>query len=334
MSEKPSEQLLRLVNGFRISQALHVVATLGIADLLKDGPRASQDLAAATGTHPRALVLRALAAAGVFRESADQTFSLTPLGDFLRSDASEAVGPWAVYIGRAPAWQAWSKLLHSVRTGENAFRHVHGMDVWTYRSRHTDEGAVFDAAMTALSRGVSEAVASSYDFSRSSCVVDVGGGQGAMLAAIVSAHPGLRGILFDQPHVVSRAQDLLRSAGVADRVEVVGGSFFEAVPPGGDVYTLKAILHDWDDAASTAILKTCRRAIRPGGKLLIVEQVVAPPNEGLDAKFSDLNMLVSPGGQERTRAEFAALFEAADFHLATVIPTGTRTDIIEAVPAC
>jgi hypothetical protein len=269
MSEKPSEQLLRLVNGFRISQALHVVATLGIADLLKDGPRASQDLAAATGTHPRALyrVLRALAAAGVFRESADQTLSLTPLGDFLRSDASEAVGPWAVYIGRAPAWQAWSKLLHSVRTGENAFRHVHGMDVWTYRSRHTDEGAVFDAAMTALSRGVSEAVASSYDFSRSSCVVDVGGGQGAMLAAIVSAHPGLRGILFDQPHVVSRAQDLLRSAGVADRVEVVG------------------------------------------------------------------DMLVSPGGQERTRAEFAALFEAADFHLATVIPTGTRTDIIEAVPA-
>ena len=332
--QNPSVELTRLVNGYQVSQAIHVVATLGIADLLRDGPRTSDDLAAAAGVHPRALyrVLRALAAVGVFREGEGRSFSLTPMGEGLRSDATDPVGPWAAFIGRPYYWQAWAHLLHSVRTGENAFRHVHGADVWEYRARHPEEGAIFDHAMTGLSRGVAGAVVSAYDFSRFGRVVDVGGGQGALLVAILAAHPGMRGVLFDQPHVVTRAGEVLRAAGVGDRCEVVGGSFFEVVPGGGDAYLLKAILHDWDDAASTAILEACRRAMRTEAKLLVLERVIAPPNESPDAKFGDLNMLVSPGGQERTGDEFAALFAATGFRLAAVVPTGTRFSVIEGVP--
>ncbi len=332
--QNPSIELTRLVNGYQVSQALHVVATLGIADLLRDGPRTSDDLAAAADAHPRTLyrVLRALAAVGVFREAEGRSFSLTTMGEGLRSDARDPVGPWAAFIGRPYYWQAWAHLLHSVRTGENAFRHLHGADVWEYRAQHAEEGAIFDRAMTGLSQGVAGAVVSAYDFSRFGRVVDVGGGQGALLVAILAAHPGMRGVLLDQPHVVTRAGEVLRAAGVGNRCEVVGGSFFDAVPEGGDAYLLKAILHDWDDAASIAILKACRRAMRPEAKLLVLERVVAPANEGPDAKFGDLNMLVAPGGQERTGDEFAVLFAAADFRLTAVAPTGTRLSVIEAVP--
>jgi predicted O-methyltransferase YrrM len=209
---------------------------------------------------------------------------------------------------------------------------VHGADVWEYRARHPEEGAIFDHAMTGLSRGIADAVVSAYDLSRFGRVVDVGGGQGALLAAILAVHPAMRGVLFDQPHVVSRAGELLRAAEVDDRCEVVDGSFFEAVPRDGDAYLLKAILHDWDDAASIAILEACRRAMRPEATLLVLERVIAPANEGSDAKFGDLNMLVAPGGQERTGDEFAALFAAAGFHLTAIVPTGTRLSVIEGVP--
>jgi hypothetical protein len=331
----PAGDLMRLVNGYQVSQAIHVAATLGIADRLKDGPRSADDLAAATGTHPGSLyrLLRALAAVGVFHEDGSQRFTLTPMGDCLRSDAANPVGPWAAFIGRPYFWQAWGHLLHSVRTGENAFQHVHCADVWKYRSEHAEEGAIFDRAMTAISRGVIDAVVGSYNFGVFPCVVDVGGGQGALLAGILRSHRAVRGILFDQPHVVAGADELLRKAGVADRCEVVSGSFFERVPEGGDAYMLKAILHDWEDEAAVAILQACRRAIRPGRRLLVLERLIAPPNEQPDAKFSDLNMMVSPGGRERTREEFAALFAAADFRLVAVAPTGTRLSVIEGLPA-
>ena len=332
--QNPSVELTRLVNGYQVSQAIHVVATLGVADLLRGGPRTSDDLAFATDVHPRALyrVLRALAAVGVFREGEGRFFSLTPMGEGLCSDAADPVGPWAAFIGRPYCWQAWSHLLHSVRTGENAFQHVHGANVWEYRMQHPEEGAIFDRAMTGLSRGVAGAVVSAYDFARFGCVVDVAGGQGALLVAILAAHPGMRGILFDQPHVVSRAGEVLRTAGVADRCEVVGGSFFEAVPGGGDAYLLKAILHDWDDAEAIAILEACRRAMKPEAKLLVLERIIASPNESPDAKFGDLNMLVAPGGQERTGDEFATLFATTGFRLTAVVPTGTRLSVIEGVP--
>jgi O-methyltransferase/methyltransferase family protein len=331
----PARELMRLVNGYQVSQAIHVAATLGLADRLQDGPRSVDELAAATGSHPGSLyrLLRALAAVGVFHEDGDKRFALTPLGDRLRSDAADPVAPWAAFIGRPYFWQAWGHLLHGVRTGENAFQHVHGTDVWTYRSEHAEEGAIFDRAMSAISRGVIEGIVGSYDFGLFPCVVDVGGGQGALLAGILRSHQAARGILFDQPHVVTGADELLRKAGVADRCEVVAGSFFERVPETGDAYLLKAILHDWDDEAALAILRTCRRAMRLGCRLLVLERLIGPPNEQPEAKFSDLNMMVSPGGQERTRAAFAALFAAAGFRLVGVTPTGTRLSVIEGLPA-
>ncbi|MDE3097391.1 MAG: methyltransferase [Chloroflexota bacterium] len=328
-------ELMRLVNGYQASQAIHVAATLGIADLLKDEPRTSDELAVATGTQPRPLyrLLRALAALGILREAEGQRFTLTPMGAGLRSDAANPAGPWAAFIGTPAHWQAWGDLLHSVRTGGSAFRHVHGTDPWTHRAQRPAESAVFDRAMTGLSRRAADAVIAAYDFGRFGRIVDVGGGQGALLAAVLAAHPAAHGVLFDQPHVVSGAADVLRAAGVEARCEVVAGCFFEAIPEGGDAYVLKSILHDWDDDTATAILRTCRRAMAPGGALIVIERVIAPPNEAAEAKLSDLNMLAMLGAQERTREEFAQLFTGAGFRLADVTATGDVVSVIEGAPA-
>jgi hypothetical protein len=205
---RPSAALLGLVNVFRVSQAIHAAATLGIADLLKNGPRNIDDLAAATGTHARSLyrVLRALTSAGVFQDDADRRFKLTPLGECLRSDAPERVGPFAVFIGQPEQQQAWEHLLDSVRTGETAFRLVHGMSVWEYRAHNPEAGAIFDAAMTALSRGAAKTVLNAYNFNPFGRVVDVGGRHGALLVAILTKHRSVRGVLFDQPQVVAGAE--------------------------------------------------------------------------------------------------------------------------------
>ncbi len=332
--ERPSMALRRLVNGYQVSQAIHVAATLGIADLLKDGPRTSDDLAAATGAHAATLyrLLRALASVGVFHEGEGRRFTLTPLGDGLRTDTPEPVGGWAAFIGRPPHWQAWGDLLHGVISGENPFRHVHGADIWEFRAQHPQEGAAFNRAMTADARRNAEAVLAAYDFGRFRRVVDVGGGQGALLAAILARHSGARGVLFDLPHVVPSAQPMLNAAGVADRCEVVGGDFFQSVPAGGDAYVLRNVVLDWTDAQVTAILASCRRAMQPDGRVLVIESVAGPPNEGAAGKFNDLNMLVMPGGWVRTAEEHAALLAAAGLELTKIMPTTIEQSLIEAAP--
>lgn len=221
----PFASVMRLVNGFQISQAVHVVAVLGIADLLAAGPRTIDDLADATDTDAEALyrLMRALAAAAVFHKDAARRFSLGPMGECLRSDAADPAGPWAAFIGRPYIWQAWSHLMHSVRTDETAFPSVHGESVWEYRAAHPEEGAIFDAAMTALSKDVAAGVVAVYDFAPFSRAVDVGGGQGALLGGILAANPALQGVVFDQPHVVARARSELDRLGVADRCDVVAG---------------------------------------------------------------------------------------------------------------
>jgi len=327
----PSLVLRRLTTGYQVTQAIHVAAKLGLADLLADDPRTSDALAAATGTHPDALyrLLRALAGVGVFREEEGRRFALTDLGACLRSEASDSLAGWAAYVSEPYHWQAWGALEHSVRTGENAFRHVHGTDSWTFLARHPELSAGFDRAMTALSRQVAAAVLAAYDFGRFGTVVDVGGGNGALLAAILAGHPATRGMLFDQPHVVAGAPPVLAAAGVADRCEVVGGSFFEAVPAGGDAYVLKSILHDWEDEDCVRILRVCRRAMADGVALLAVERELGPPNASPDGKFSDLNMLVGPGGRERTPEEYAALFAAAGFRFVDFTPSAVGTGVFE-----
>jgi hypothetical protein len=318
-------ELRRLVNSYQLSQAIHVAAVLGIADLLANGPRSSEDLAAETDSDPRALyrLLRALAAFDLFHEDDDRRFSLTELGDALRSDAPESVAGWAAFVGRKNIRDAWSSLEESIRTGENAFKLAHGTNVWEYRARNPEESEIFDRAMASSSQLVIRSLIDAYDFGRFGTIVDVGGGNGTLLRALLDEYPQLQGVLFDQPHVVEGID-------LGERGSVVGGSFFESVPEGGDAYLLKWIIHDWEDEESVAILRNVRRN---GGTLLLVERVVEAPNEGPETKLGDLNMLVGPGGQERTLDEFRALFEASGYELVGDTPTASGMHVIEGSPA-
>jgi len=329
----PRDTLLRMTNAFQVSQAIYVAATLGIADLLEDGPKSADELAKTTGTHAPTLyrLLRALASVGIFIET-DGRFGMTPLAEYLSTDTPGSLRKFVMLIGQQSFWRSWGHLLHSVRTGEPAFPEVYGMAPWEYWADHPEEDAVFKAAMTSLSSGVVAAVVRSYDFSGIGVLLDVGGGEGALLATILAANPSLRGILFDQPHVVGTVGALLERAGVADRCEVVGRSFFEAVPTGADAYLLKSVIHDWDDAAATEILRACRSAMDDRGKLLVVERIIQPGNDPDPAKFSDLNMLVIPGGQERTADDFELLYAEAGYKLSNIIHTGSPYNIIEGTP--
>jgi hypothetical protein len=331
-SNAPAE-LMRLVLGFQASQAIHVAVRLGIADLLKEGPRNAQELGPQVEADAGALyrLLRTLAALGVFYEDDQKKFTLTPMGECLRSDAETPIGPMADYIGRPHHWSAWGSLLNSVKTGQSAFKHLHGMTSWQYFQENPEVGEVFDRAMSGNSRSDATAIVTAYDFSPFRKIIDIAGGQGVLLAGILTAHQGARGTLFDRPDVIARAS-AFDEAGVSDRVNVVGGNFFEAVPAGGDAYLLKLILHDWDDEGSLAILGMIRSAIEPYGKLIVFERVVEPPNEGAATKLSDLNMMVSPGGIERTAQEFADIFHATGFRLRRIIATMSRLSVIEASP--
>jgi hypothetical protein len=322
-------ELRRLINGYPITQAVHVAAVLGLSDLLAGSPRTVADLAARTDTHPESLarLLRALTACGLYRVEEDGRYANTELGDALRSDAPGSPAGWAAFVGRPYYWQAWSSLLHSVRTGENAFRHVHGEGVWAYRESHPEEQAAFDRAMTTMSQGVAQAVAEAFDFGRYGTVVDVGGGRGALLGAVLSRHPGVRGVLVDQPAVIAGAE---LPPDIAGRCESVAADFFVAVPPGGDVYLLKWIIHDWPDPESVQILSNVSAVLPDDGAVVLVEQLLDEGPDPARTAFSDLNMLVAPGGRERTRQEYAALFERAGLTLQDVIPTATDAFLLVA----
>jgi hypothetical protein len=331
---EPSTELRRLVDGFQISQALHVTAVLGIADELADGPRSSAQLAEAVGAHERSLyrLLRVLASVGVLRELDAQTFALTPVGDCLRSDAPSPIGGWAAFIGTTGQWQAWAALLHTVRSGETAFDSVHGETGWEYRARHPDEGAIFDRAMTDLSRRASHRTLDAFAFGRFRTIVDVGGGHGAFLASLLARYPAAHGVLFDQPQVVGPARRVLAEAGVADRCRIASGNFFEAVPSGGDAYLLKSVLHDWADAESASILRICRANMPVDATLVVVERVLGPSNEDRDGPTSDLQMLVGNGGQERTLVEYGVLLAGSGFQILSVAPGGGGLSVLEARP--
>ena len=328
-------ELMGIAVSYQRSRALTVATELGIADLLRGGPRPIADLAQATHTHEPTLyrLLRALASIGVFHEDSERSFSLTPMGQLLRSDVPSSVGAIARFFGRDYHWTAWGHLLHSVRTGENASRAALGTDVWTYRERHPEENEIFNAAMAALSRAGAAQEMAAYDFSRHRIIADIAGGTGALLAAILQKQPDSRGILFDQPHVVAAARAILDRAGVADRVRIESGSFFEGVPSGADAYVMRRILHDWPDAEAVTILRCCRAAMRPDARLLLIESVVGEPNEDPQSKFLDLVMLVSAGGRERTESEWRALLAEGGFHLCQVHPAGPTSAVIEASPA-
>jgi hypothetical protein len=330
VEDNPRAALLRLVSGYQISQALHVAARLELADRLAGGARSSDDLAGETETHADALyrLLRALAAIGVLHELDGRRFELTDLGEGLRSDAPGSVQGWALMIGRPMHWNTWSSLVESVRTGENTFRLVHGTDIWSYRAQRPEELAIFDGAMTSVTGLVDAAALDAYDFGRFGEIVDVAGGRGALLAAILGRHETVKGVLFDQPDVVANAGALLDRFG--ERCAIVGGSFFESVPAGADAYVLKAILHDWEDPECVAILRVVRAAMPAHGVVLALERDLGGPNVSPRAKFSDLNMLVNPGGRERSEEEYAALFSSAGLRYVGTTPTAAGISVLEA----
>ncbi|WP_433505755.1 methyltransferase [Pseudonocardia halophobica] len=325
--------LMAVARGYQRSQALAVAAELGIADLLTE-PRPVVDLAAATGTDAPALyrLLRALASIGVFHEDDEQRFSLTAMGRLLRRDHPWSIDPAVRMFCADYQWRAWGELGYSVRTGGNALVHTLGTDVWEHRRRDPAQGELFDAAMRTMATSYAPGVLAAHDFGKYAVVADIGGGTGAMLTAILAAHPHLHGILAEQPEVLPRAARQLAAAGVADRARLVECDFFDEVPTGADAYVMLRVLHDWPDDAAAQILRRVRAATAPTARLLVIDAVVGPPNEDPQTAFLDLMMLVSAGGRERTEPEWRDLLASAGFRVGTIVPAGPGRSVIEAVP--
>jgi hypothetical protein len=327
----PQVQLAQLINGYWVSYSIMAAARLGLADALDDGATPVARIAERVGANPDATyrLLRALASLGIFREEDARSFAHTPLSSALKKDVPGSMQGLAAMSGLLHA-RAWPEIMHSVRTGETAFAKVFGKEVFDYLPGDPDAARAFDAAMAGYTATMSQAVVAKYDFGGFQKIVDVGGGSGVLLATILGKATAARGVTFDLPHVTERARATLDRAAIGGRAEAVGGDFFSSVPA-GDCYTMKMILHDWDDDKSRAILRTLRKSIAAGGKLCVIESVVPPGNTPSPVKFLDINMLVMTGGRERTRDEYAALFADAGFRLTRVVPCGP-TDVIEGEP--
>ncbi len=334
MCALPAEQQLRqMMTGYFVSQAIYVAAKLAIADHLANGPKTAAQLAEAVGAQPEPLyrLLRAVASVGVFSEDEAGRFELTPLAEPLRRDVPGSQRDMVLMMGEEH-YHCWGALLQSVKTGERAFDAIYGMPVFEYFTANPDQGRTFDGAMTALNAQETDGMLAAYDFSPFTTLADIGGGNGSLLVAVLRQYPNLRGLLYDLPAVIERAEAKLAEAGVAERCQTVAGSFFESVPPGADAYLMRHIIHDWDDEQSKTILRNCRRAMTSDARLLIVESVIAPGNEPSFAKLLDLTMLLMPGGKERTADQFRSLLTACDLELTRIVPTDAGVSVIEATP--
>jgi hypothetical protein len=314
-----------------MAQALGAVARLGVADQLAQGPQTSAQLAEAVGANLDALTrtMRALAGAGVFATPAPGSWALTPVGECLRTDVPGSLRHLVIAETDHAHWAAWERFIHAVRTGMPQSEAALGCKPWDYYATHAEDGHAFGKAMANISSMATGPVLSSYDFSKAATIADVGGGYGALLAAILRAQPKARGILFDQPQVVTAAGKVLGD--VDGRVERVSGDFFSQTLPRADLYLLKHILHDWDDAGCTKILKNVRAGMGAGARLLVIEMLVAEQPAPGPAPWRDLNMMVALGGRERTASAYQQLLASADLDMARVIPTPSPYGIIEAV---
>ena len=330
----PQVQLVNLTTGGWVAQMIAVAARLGIADLLQDGPRQPDDLARAAGVNPDALyrLLRALASVGIFAEAADGRFQLTPMADCLRTGGPGSMRAWALAVMEDHFLRSFAELLYSVKTGRPAYDHVHGMGLFDYFSQNPDIGKTFDEAMTSFSSTEVPAVIQGYDFSGIRKLVDVAGGHGSLLCAALKANAAMSGVLFDMPSVVPGSRSTIEAEGLAGRCEVMGGDMFQSLPAGGDAYMMKHIIHDWDDERSIKILKNCRSAMTPDGKILIVETVIKPGNDPDFFKLLDIAMLTI-SGRERTEAQFDALLGRAGLRLTRVVPTESAVSVVEAIAA-
>jgi hypothetical protein len=340
----PGYALYQMAMGYFVPRALALAAKLGLADLLRDGPRSAPDLAAATQTHAPSLarVVRLLASAGVFAELPDGTFTLTPLGELLRADAPGSVRALVLLFAGVEVQDAWKDLEHCVRTGDPSFRRTvpgpgPGTDPYALMALTPAVTALFDQAMATFAPWTAAAVAAAIDFSAFGRVADVGGGNGALLIGLLKACPGLAGVVFDQPHAAARAREQVAAAGLAGRCEVIAGSFFDEVPRGADAYLLCHVLLDWDDEQAAAILRNCRAAMPRHGQVLILEELYPERIEPSDAcrlaAANDVLMLVCTGGRQRSEAEFRGLLAASGFRLSRVVPTAGGVSVVQGEPA-
>ncbi len=332
----PDAHLMQLGMGMFPAQAIFVAAKLGIPDQLAAGARSTSDLAQATGTNESSLfrLLRALASMGAFTEVSDRTFANTPVTELLRSDSPQSMRDLILWMSEEPHWAIYSRMIDSVRTGKPIWEDVHGEPVFPYLfETNKPLGDIFNRAMTGFSQVTIPAITASYDFSNAATIADIAGGYGHLLAAVLKEYPSTNGVLFDLPHVLEGAPAMLESEGVADRVKMVGGNFLEEIPVSADIYMLKHIIHDWYDDTNQTILGNVRSAMPDDAKVLIIDGVIPEGNVPHPAKILDLEMLISPGGMERTAAEFEKLLSASGFRLSRIIPTPSPVSIIEAVKA-
>jgi sulfur carrier protein ThiS len=331
----PAATMLDLLMGGWMTQAVCAAAQLRIADALRKGPLSAEAIAVKVGANADAVqrLMRLLASHGIFRQQRDGRFALTAMAESLRSDSPTSVRGFALFVGSPQHREHWSRLLDSVKSGEVSVPLVRGMPFFDYLQQDRAFGEIFDQAMTSVSDLAKVPVVAAYDFARFGTIVDVGGGNGRLLSAILQGAPATRGVLFDLPAVTAGAPLVLKGSGVTARCRIESGSFFDAVPAGGDAYLLKHIIHDWEESKALAILRNVRNAIGADGTLLLVEMVLPEGNAPHVGKLLDMEMLLSVGGRERTAKEYAQLLAAAGFRQARVVPTVAPVSIIEAVPA-
>jgi hypothetical protein len=340
---QPSEVMVALIEASWLSRAIYVIASLGIPDLLRDGPKRNEELAAATGTHADALsrIMRALAGEGIFDADDQERFSLTSLGATLRTDVPESLHAWALLMLGKVNQDAWADVMHTVQTGQSAFQYRHDMDLWQYHATHPEYANLFAAAMSSFTMAYIENVLRSYSFAHFNQIVDVGGGDGSLLIAILQRHPEIRGIVYDLPVVADRARQRIAEVGLVNRCAATGGDALAEVPVGGDTYILSRVLHDWDDGSACKILINCRKALPAGGRLLVIERTMPDKlldlasNRGpilSDINMTDLNMMIMTTGRERTVAEYKELYRKAGLELAGVVPTQTAMNVMEVCP--
>lgn len=330
----PHAQLIQMGTASWVSALVYAAAKVGLADHLSNGPRSAAELSGPMGLHAPTLhrFMRSVAGLGILTERDDQRFALTPLGEALRTGAPGSARATLMSFCGPSLWRGWEQMVYSLQTGKSGFAEAWGIPIFEFLARNPEEASLFSEAMVGFNGAEPLAVAQACDFSRFKTVVDVGGATGNMLAEILSHHAGPRGILFDRPHVVGDAPALLKARGVEGRVTIEAGDFFETVPAGADAYVLSHIVHDWTDAQCATILGHCRRAIKPDGRLLIVEIVLPAGDTPHPGKVMDMVMLVFPGGQERTEAEFASLLGKSGFRLNRVVPTVSAVSVLEAIP--
>lgn len=326
--------VLQLLNGAYIAGAVSCLAQLGIPDLVDSAPKSAEELAKEIGADPQALyrLMRATACVGVLSEGPDGKFSQTPSSKVLCSNTNPSLRAFAIMTGREWHGRGWSHLEYCVRTGKQAPEQIYGMSIFEFLKQNPEESRIFNGAMTDLSMIDGPAVAEAYNFEGIHSLVDIAGGHGLLLSTILQRNPHLRGTLFEVPHVLQGAANGPLKP-VMDRCTLASGDMFSSVPTGGDAYIMKHIIHDWPDDRCLLLLKACRKGVNPGGKLLVVDDVIQPGNDFSPGKLLDLQMLIFPGGCERTEKQFRDLFAAADWRLTRIIPTASSVSIVEAVPA-